>query len=218
MPEESAAIVPEVSSSFQEPVTGIGAFYRSDARTYGARSIHGQGLDHLFRRRSGQAYEYIVAETKVSKGDTPLHLYLRRRFTDDRLREAGAESFAGPPLSSAWVLDRLRRAYVIGSLSAGDYRAAVTAAATGRLRRVAVVVACPDYDRPSRTHIPDPDQLTVLTTRGPQPLADEVVALRVPKADLTTLVTDICNARARSVAAVARNPQGAPAFGGHGHG
>jgi hypothetical protein len=187
-----------------EPINGIGAFYRPDARTYGARLVHGQGLDHLFRRRTDRTYEYAVAETAVSKGDMPLDLYLQRKFSSDRLRDAGAESFATPPLGSGWVLDRLRRAHVTGALSGEDYRAAVAAAATGRLRRFAVIIACPDYDRPSRRHVPNPDQLTVMTTGGPRPLADEVVALRVPKADLTTLVMDISSARARSVAAVVR--------------
>jgi hypothetical protein len=199
-----------------EPVAGVGAFYRPDARTYGARLIHGQGLDHLFRRRSGQADEYAVVETAVSKGETPLDLYLQRKFSGDRLREAGAESFATPPLGTGWVLDRLRRSYVTGALTDEDYRAAVAAAKAGRLRRIAVVVACPDYDRPSRRHVPNPDQLTVMTTGGPQPLADEVVALRVPKGDLTTLVMDISNARARSVVAVVRGSQnGAGPWGQH---
>jgi hypothetical protein len=131
--------------------------------------------------------------------------YLQRRFTSDRLSEAGAASLATPPLSVEWTLDRLRRSYVTGALSAEDYHAVVAAAATGLLQRVAVVVACPEYDRPLRAHVPNPDRLTVMTTSGPQRLADQVVTLRIPKADLTTLVTDICNARARSVAQVVRS-------------
>src|SRR5207237_7960388 len=119
-----------------EPVTGIGGFHRSDLGTYGARLIHGQGLDHLFRRRRGRGYDYTVVETKVSKSDAPLDSYLQRRFASDRLSEAGATSLATPPLSREWTLDRLRRSYVTGALSAEDYQAVVAAATTGRLALV----------------------------------------------------------------------------------
>jgi hypothetical protein len=198
-----------------EPIAGIGAFYRSDAGTYGARLIHGQGLDHLFRRRRGRTYEFVVAETKVSKSATAPDRYLQRRFADERLRDAGAESFATPPLTPDWIRDRLLRAYVCGALDRDDYTATLAAIETTRLRRVAVVVTCADYDRPSRAHVPDPDRLTVITTAGPKPLADQVLALRLPKADLTTLVTDICSARARSVAAVMQSaPSAAIRSGG----
>lgn len=192
-----------------EPIAGIGAFYRSDAGTYGARFIHGPGLDHLFRRRRGQTYEFVVAETKVSKSAMAPDRCLQRRFADERLRDAGAESFATPPLTADWIRDRLGRAYVGGALDRQDYAAALAAVGTTRLRRVAVVVTCADYDRPSRAHVPDPDRLTVMTTAGPRPLADQVVTLRLPKADLTTLVADICSARARSVANVMRRASSA---------
>lgn len=190
-------------------VPGIGAFYRRRVGTYGARLTHGTGLDHLFRRtRPDGSVEYAAVETKVCRGNGSLDRYLRRQFEDERVRTAGAESSMAPPLSGPWIADRLNRAYIGGELSEGDYRDAVRAMEASALRRVVVLIACPDYDRPGRPHVPDPDGLHVQTATGPQRLADEVVTLRVSKAVLTTLVGDISNARARSIAAIALKPRG----------
>jgi hypothetical protein len=191
-------------------VAGIGAFYRSDARTFGARLVHGSGLDHLFRREQGGRTEYVVAETKVCKSDTPLHAHLRRQFAEERLRAASAETRSAPALSAPWITDRLHRAYVRGLLPRDDYEGATDAVVRGDLRRVVVLVSCTDYDRPSREHVPDPD---LLTTAGvpPQRLADEVVTLRVPKPILTSLVADISSSRARGIAAIASDSRGSDA-------
>lgn len=195
-----------------ESVTGIGAFYRRRAGTYGARLNHGTGLDHLFRRaRPDGSFTYAAVETKVCRSDGSLDAYLRRQFENERLATAGAESLAAPPLSVAWIADRLDRAYVSGALAPTDHAAARLALSRGEMQRIAVLIACPDYDRPSRTHIPDPDGLSIATLAGARPLADEVVTLRVPKTLLTTLVNDISNARARSIATIALKPRSTPA-------
>lgn len=188
-------------------VPGIGAFYRRRVGTYGARLMHGTGLDHLFCRRvAGGSMEYAAVETKVCRSGTSLDGYLRKQFEQERLRGAGAESFLAPPLSQAWIADRLHRAFVGGYIETADHEAALKAMASGVLRRVVVLIACPEYDRPARPHLPDPDGLSVQTSHGRQGLADEVITLRVSKALLTTLVGDISNARARSIAAIALKP------------
>jgi hypothetical protein len=192
-----------------QSIVGIGAFYRRRAGTYGARLTHGTGLDHLFARRlSDGTLEYVAVETKVCRSAASLDGYLRGQFEDERLRGAGAETYAMTPLSAEWIADRLDRSFVRGELNPDAYAAVREATAAGRLRRVVVLIACPDYDRPGRPHIPNPDGLVVRTADGPKPLADEVVTLRVPKSLLTTLVGDISNARARSIAAIALKPRG----------
>jgi hypothetical protein len=130
-----------------EPVEGIGAFYRSAAGTYGARLAHGNGLDHLFRRRRGRQIEYLVAETKVCKSDRPLDTYLTRQFAEEELRLAGSESVMTPSLSTPWVVDRLHRAFISGALSRAERDAARTAATNGTLRRVVVLTPVPSTTR-----------------------------------------------------------------------
>lgn len=189
-----------------EPVSGIGAFYRDDAETFGARLIHGQGLDHLFTRRVGARQEYLSVETKMCKTETPLHRFLQHQFEGALLAEASAGSASAPVLSPGWVMDRLHRSYTRGAIDERTFRAAMAAIDTGRMQRVAVVVACPEYDRLAHRHVPNPDQLQVTTTEGRRRLADEVVTLRVPKAVLTTLVGEISSARAKSIALIVSQP------------
>lgn len=201
-----------------EAVEGIGAFYRSTEGTFGARLTLGNGIDHLFKRNRGDTTEYLVAETKVCKSNTPLDAYLCRQFAEAQLRGAGSESLGTPALSAAWLLDRLHRAFVRGALAPDDYQGATAAAARNELRRVIVLVSCTDYDSASRLHVPDPDRLTS-SAADPQPLADEVVTLRVPKPILTSLVADISGSRARGIATFVsrktarRAPSGEPRDG-----
>jgi hypothetical protein len=181
-----------------QSVSGVGAFYRGQEHTFGARLVQGNGLDHLFRRGNADLGEYLAVETKVCRGNAPLDAFLLRQFAEERLRQASAESYGVPTMSSPWVLDRLRRAFLRGSLSRADYERAVRAEGKGRLRRAIVLVTCPEYDRPLQVHAPDPDALA--RPAGQTPMADEVITLRVPKPILTTLVADISSCRARSIA------------------
>lgn len=191
-----------------EAVEGIGAFYRPGAGTYGARLTLGNGIDHLFQRTRGDTTEYLIAETKVCKSNVPLDAYLCRQFAEAQLRGAGSESLGTPALTTAWLIDRLHRAFVRGALAPDDYQGATAAAARDELRRVIVLVSCTDYDRASRLHVPDPDRLTS-SAADPRPLADEVVTLRVPKPILTSLVADISGARVRGIATfVSDTPRG----------